>query len=202
MVLRRFAAVSLAMAVMMVSLAGLSAPAEAQTRGGTHAYLLRGFMNLSFGMDDLAASLRRRGIPTSVANHIGWSTLAQEAIADYRAGRMRSAVVLGHSIGGSAALSLASELVRARVPVRLVVTLDATGVRTAPNDLSVINVYLPDGYGTRIQGSRVRNIRVTDPKVGHYTMIAALERQLIGYVLGGAAPAPSGHHARAETAPH
>ena len=66
--------------------------------------------------------LARHGIPTTVGNHSYGPAFAQEAIRQYKSGRLRSIMIVGHSLGGGAAVEMAAELGRAGVPVDLVVT--------------------------------------------------------------------------------
>jgi hypothetical protein len=55
----------------------------------THVYLLRGLMNIfSLGMDTLAEKIQRHGIYATVHNHTEWETLAEQAAAAYRAGKL------------------------------------------------------------------------------------------------------------------
>src|SRR5690242_10723298 len=50
-----------------------------------HVYLLRGVLNVfSLGLDEIAARLQAQGIPVTVANFVSWSSLANEAAAEYR----------------------------------------------------------------------------------------------------------------------
>src|SRR5689334_19860840 len=105
----------------------LTAPDRALAGPDAHVYLLRGFMGMSPGLDELAAKIRRRGVPTTVAGHTVWSSLASSAIQGVKSGRVRTIVIVGHSMGGGAALDMAAELGRSNVPVQLVITLDPTG---------------------------------------------------------------------------
>lgn len=134
--------------------------------GGTHLYVLLGLNNASPGLAELGARMARRGIPTTVANHSEWSGLAQQAIEQYKSGRLRSIEIVGHSLGGDAAVSMAAALGQAGVPVRLVVTLDPTG-------------------GSGVTSNVRRSVNFV-PRNGedHFSMIAARERDITSYVVG------------------
>jgi len=48
----------------------------------------------------------RRGIPTTIANYGEWQPLALEAIWQYKSDRLRSIMIIGHSLGGGAAAEM------------------------------------------------------------------------------------------------
>jgi thioesterase domain-containing protein len=128
---------------------------------------LLGLGNNSPGLSEFGGRIAARGIPTTVQNYGDWPALAQEAIQQYQSGRLRSIMIIGHSLGGSAAVDMASELGRAGVPVELVVTLDPVG-------------------GSSQASSNVRrsvNFRPTGSE-DHFSVIAAHERDMTNYVLG------------------
>jgi pimeloyl-ACP methyl ester carboxylesterase len=143
---------------LLASIACLSIPlrssAEPLTqRPGTKVFLLRGFTNvLSPGIDQLADELRRRNINTTIANHAFSSALAQEAIQDCISGRASSIVLVGHSFGASAALSMAETLQQQGLQVALVVTFDPVLKNSVPANVHRLeNFYLSDGVGQPVQ---------------------------------------------------
>ena len=140
---------------------------RSRPRGGAHLYVLLGFGNMSPGLSEFGNRIGRRGIPTTVRNHGEWPALAQDAIAQYKSGRLRSIMIVGHSLGGSAATAMAAELGRAGVPVQLVATLDPVGgSETSSNVRRSVNIFPRNGED-------------------HYSVIAAHDRDLRNYVLGG-----------------
>ena len=143
------------------------ATAGSATRGGAHLYVLLGLGNNSPGLAEFGSKMQRRGIPTTVRNYGDWPSLAQEAVAQYKSGRLRSIEIVGHSLGGNAARDMAAELGKAGVPVRLVLTLDST----------------TEGAVT----SNVRRAVSFVPRVGenHFSIIAARESDVARYVMGG-----------------
>ena len=135
-----------------------------QSRGGSHLYVLLGLGNNSPGLS-VGSRMAQRGIPTTVRNYGDWPALAQEAIQQYKDGRLRSIMIVGHSLGGGAAVEMAAELGQAGVPVQLVVTLDPVG-------------------GSQVSSNvrRSVNFRPTGGE-DHFSVITAHERDLSNYVL-------------------
>jgi hypothetical protein len=85
-------------------------------------YLLKGLADVfSSGMDFLHGKLQARGIAGEVHSHSEWDTLAQSAIAKYRGGAHGPIIIIGHSLGADAAISMAKTLGDAQVPVALLV---------------------------------------------------------------------------------
>jgi pimeloyl-ACP methyl ester carboxylesterase len=108
--------------------------------------VLLGLGNMSPGLSEFGSKIGRRGIATTVSNYGGWQALAQDAIAQYKRGRLRSIMIVGHSLGGSAAMAMAAELGQAGVPVALVATLDAVGEPEASaNVRRSVNIRPKDG---------------------------------------------------------
>src|SRR5258708_9160816 len=116
-------------------------------------YMLRGLTNvLSPGIDQLAEELPKRNISATVANHLFWNSLATEAIQDCRSGRVSSIVLVGHSLGASAAASMAEQLQQAGVHVALMVTFDPVVRITVPDNVHLLrNFYISSGVGTAEQ---------------------------------------------------
>jgi hypothetical protein len=181
-----------------------AAPARAAPPGGARAsaqvYLLTGLIGITSGLDGLAAKIRQRGLPTSMASPGGWATLAESAVREHRGGRAHSIIIIGYSAGGGAALEMAAYLNAAQVPVQLLVIFDGTsGPPPAPNVRKLVNLYVPGGWGgpiARPKGFRgtLQNIPASDPNVGHFTLIDAQQRRVLGQVLGavGAGAARAG----------
>ena len=132
-----------------------------------HLYVLLGLLNMSPGLSEFGERIGHRGIPTTVSNYGDWPALAQEAIQQYQSGRLRSIMIVGHSLGGSAAAAMAAELGRAGIPVQLVVTLDPVGGSQVPSNVRHSVNFLPTGGED------------------HFSVIAGHDRELTGYVLGG-----------------
>ncbi len=109
-----------------------------------HVYLLRGLVGevFSTGFYDLAERIRERGVDASVHSMYAPGNLAGEIIAKHR--RAPAPVVLiGHSSGADAAISIAQRLRAANIPVALMFGFDPTPIAgRIPDNVGVfINLY-------------------------------------------------------------
>jgi pimeloyl-ACP methyl ester carboxylesterase len=99
----------------------------AQPQPRAHVYLLRGLLNVfSLGMDSLTEELKRRGVDATVHGYGEWQTLADQAAANYKAGKEAPIILIGHSYGADAVMVMAAYLGRKGVPVAMVVPFDAS----------------------------------------------------------------------------
>jgi pimeloyl-ACP methyl ester carboxylesterase len=185
--------------VAAMSSAGWAQSPEAavKPRGGAHVYLFRGFTGMfSQGMDEIGGKLRRRGVNATVHAHFAWGAQAAEAIADYRSGRTRTIILVGHSMGGPSTISMANELARARVPVALIVMFDPVGSLVAPPNVQrTINYYVSGGFGVTVAGTRGKVINEDEARsgLGHVGIqySEAMQMKAVGNVLaaiGAGAP--------------
>jgi len=161
---RRFAVLAIVLAAVL-GLAG-SGQESAQAGGHSHLYVLLGLANMSPGLSEFGAEMSKRGVPTTVSNYMAWPQLASDAISQYKKGRLRSIMIVGHSYGADAGKAMAAALGKAGVPVRLLVGIAATdGVKTPSNVRRSVNI-------------------VPEDDEGHFSVIAARKRELTRYVLG------------------
>src|SRR5258707_15716357 len=172
-----------AIAGLLVAVIGLSISSSGHTEplkpphAGEKVYLLRGFTNvLSPGIDQLAEELRSINVSTTVANHAFAADLATEALQDCKSGRISSIVLVGHSFGASAALSIAETLREAGIQVAFIVTFDPVGRNSVPANVHHFeNFYLSNGVGQPVQqGEHFRgSLKKVDLKnnvqLGHIT---------------------------------
>jgi predicted esterase len=116
---------------------------------GEHVYLLRGAFNVfSLGMDQIAAKLRQHGVHASVDNYLAWPSLAEQAAAEYKNGRARTIILVGHSSGATAVTSMATRLSQLGVPVKLAIGLDPTSRLTTTGHIDrYVNYYIANGFG-------------------------------------------------------
>ena len=124
------------------------------------AYLFRGVAGLIYsrGVDKLAARIRQAGIPASVDTYLLWRPVADAAVRDYRRDP-QPITLIGHSMGGDAALDFAEYLNAAHIPVSLLVTYDPSRIAddVPPNVERYINIYQSSNFmggGNVVQGSR------------------------------------------------
>lgn len=109
-----------------------SAPTNASygvQQGRGHVYLIRGLIGEVFsrGLDTLAEKINRHGVPASVHSSYSTGALAEEIIQNYRR-EPGPIILIGHSTGGDAAISIAQELRKANVPVGIIFGFDPTPI--------------------------------------------------------------------------
>jgi hypothetical protein len=145
---------------------------------GAHVYLLRGVLNIfSLGLDEIAAKLRAQGISVTVANFVSWSSLADEAAAQYRKGQVRNIILVGHSSGATALPDMVARLGQLGVPVRLAIGLDSVfRTKLAGHAERYINFYVASGAGEPVTATKefhgaLENVDVQSvPGVGHLSI--------------------------------
>ena len=143
-----------------------------------HVYLLRGVLNVfSLGLDEIAARLQAQGIPVTVANFVSWSSLANEAAAEYRSGRARNIILVGHSSGATALPDMVARLGQLGVPVKLAIGLDSVfRTKLAGNAERYINFYVASGAGEPVTPTKdfrgaLENVDVQGvPGIGHLSI--------------------------------
>jgi len=155
--------------------------------------LLRGLTNvLSPGIDQLADDLRGRNLDVTIANHAFSESLANEAIEECKSGRVSSIVLVGRSLGASAAVSMAEQLRKAGLRVALIVTLDPVVKTVVPNNVHLLkNFYLSNGVGTTVERDRqfhgvLQNVDMgRDPQLGHVSLTTApsIQKQIMRDIL-------------------
>ncbi len=157
----------------------------------THVYLLRGVLNIfSLGLDTIGARLEAQGIPVTVANFVSWSSLADEAAAAYRAGRLKTIVLVGHSSGATALPDMIAKLNHLGVPVKLAIGLDSVfKTRLTTGAERYINIYIGDGPGEPVRAAdgfrgKLDNVDVRGSGVGHITIDKneAIQRRVIAEI--------------------
>ena len=143
-----------------------------------HVYLLRGVLNIfSLGLDDIAAKLRAQGVPVTVANFASWSSLADEAAAGYRNGKLKTIILVGHSSGATALPDMVAKLDELGVPVKLAIGLDSVFRTSLKGRVGrYVNFYIANGAGTPVERTRqfqgtLENVNVQNmPGVGHISI--------------------------------
>jgi len=185
---------TMAIALLLAPLVGAGpANAAAATSGasGAHVYLLRGVLNIfSLGLDDLAVKLRRQGIPVTVANYLAWSSLADEAAAEYRSGRTRTIILVGHSSGATALPDMVERLDRLGAPVKLAIGLDSVfRTRLSGRVGRYVNFYVANGNGEPVAKTKqfrgtLENVDVGKIGMAHLTIDKSeiMHRKVIGAI--------------------
>jgi hypothetical protein len=174
---RPLQAMAIALLLLVVPIKASAATAIAPA-SGAHVYLLRGVLNIfSLGLDDIAAKLERQGIPVTVANFVSWSSLADEAAAEYKSGKVRTIILVGHSSGATALPDMVAKLGALGVPVKLAIGLDSVfRTKLAGNAEHYINFYVASGAGEPVTRTKdfhgaLENVDVQGvPGVGHLSI--------------------------------
>ncbi|QDM16960.1 hypothetical protein FNL55_13925 [Tardiphaga sp. vice352] len=192
--------------ILLTMVASLSICTDAAAAGGKrpgHVYLLRGILNVfSLGMDQLAYKLEAVGVAATVSNHTSWRGLADDMAAKYRAGNREPIILMGHSAGADATISIARRLQDAGVPVALIVNFDPVSPDPVPpNVKQVVNYYVPAGWGAAVAADKkfkgqLANVN-ENATTNHFSIDKddGLQRQTIARVLavtggGGARRGP------------
>lgn len=134
---------------------------------GGRVIILRGLANVwSRGMDQLAKKFEAQGVTSiTLDNHSHWQKIANDLIAEYKKDKsITPIIIIGHSLGGDAALVMSNWMVQNGVPIRLIVVFDAVA-QTHPLEggiKEVINFYKPHGYGREVTGSKRFNGSITN----------------------------------------
>jgi hypothetical protein len=174
---RLLQAAAIALSVMVLSTGApvAAAPAAAAHASTAHVYLLRGVLNIfSMGLDGIAAKLQAQGIPVTVTNYLGWASLAEEAAADYKSGKVRTIILVGHSSGATVLPDMVARLDQLGAPVKLAIGLDSV-FRTSLHGRvgRYINFYIANGNGEPVKPTSglhgtLENVNVQSvPGVGH-----------------------------------
>lgn len=152
------------------------APREHEAASRAHVYLLRGLMNIfSLGMDQLAVRIAQHGVAASVHNHAEADAIVARIAAQYRAGDRGPIILIGHSLGADAVMTMAQALNRDGVPVALVIPFDGTGSYVTPKNVGcVLNLtqryyaYMRSGAGFH---GKLMNVNVSGENgIDHFTI--------------------------------
>jgi hypothetical protein len=152
--------ISLRVAAIVVLLAGMAVnvrPAQAApAESGAHVFLIRGVLNIfSLGMDQIANRLQQQGINATVHNHMLWASIADEAAAEYKSGRIKTIILVGHSSGATCLPDIVARLDQQGVPVKLAIGLDSVFRTSLAGRVGrYINFYVANGYGTRVEQAK------------------------------------------------
>src|SRR5260370_41464934 len=162
-----------AIALLLVLPIGAST-ANALTTGasGAHVYLLRGVLNIfSLGLDEIATKLQQQGMDVTVANYLSWASLADEAAAEYKSGRTKTIILVGHSSGATALPDMVARLDQLGAPVKLAIGLDSVFRTSLTGSVGpYINIYVANGAGTPVAKTKQCPAELENVDVGKIGM--------------------------------
>jgi hypothetical protein len=163
--------------LLLISPVAVSPGNAAAPASGTHVYLLRGVLNIfSLGLDDIAVKLRQKGINVTVANYLSWASLADEAAAEYKSGRTKTIILVGHSSGATALPDMVARLDHLGAPVKLAIGLDSVFRTSLAGRVGrYINFYIANGNGEPVARTKqlhgeLENVDVGKLGMGHLTI--------------------------------
>lgn len=148
---RRAARIAVLLLVLLPLGAGAAHAAPATS--GARVYLVRGVLNIfSLGMDQIADQLQRQGINATVHNHLAWALIADDAAAEYKSGRAKTIILVGHSSGATCLPDIVARMDQQGVPVKLAIGLDSVFHTSLAGRVGrYINFYVANGAGTRVE---------------------------------------------------
>lgn len=154
----------------LAALVFLQQPAQA----ATHIYLLKGLLNVfSTGLDTLAGELAARGYKVEVHNHLEYEELADKAVKQQKADK-GAVIIIGHSLGADAAVSMAEKMRTEGAKVKLLVTFGLDDKRPAPlNVAHIMNFYFGTNGITKSPGFKgtIKNVNMLgDEGVNHFNV--------------------------------
>ena len=157
---------------VLLGVAPLSAGA-APAAPGVHVYLVRGVLNIfSLGMDEI--ELQQQGINATVHNHLAWASIADNAAAEYKTGRAKTIILVGHSSGATCLPDIVGRLDQQGVPVKLAIGLDSVFHTSLAGRVGrYVNFYIANGAGKPVEKTKhfrgsLENVDVAEvPGVSH-----------------------------------
>ncbi|MEJ8569921.1 hypothetical protein [Microbaculum marinum] len=131
-------------ALLLPSSAAAGCSDVTPTRPG-EVYLFRGLGNIySAGPDEMAAQFSKLGMKNCVDNHLNWMQFADDILERSDQSDISYPIILiGHSLGARAAVSMANHLGKNGVPVAYVAMFDPVeSTRVGGNVGEVVNYYV------------------------------------------------------------
>lgn len=132
-------------------------------------YSMRGLLNVfSRGMDVMAKKLRSKGYDAISYNHSNWQPIANDIVRRAKKKQISyPIIIMGHSLGGNEATTMANYLGQRGIKVAYVATYDPTETRSVGKNIgTVVNYYLPNGRNIikRRKGfkGKLKNINVSN----------------------------------------
>jgi len=154
-------------------------PANTAQAGRPDVYLLRGFANIfSAGIDEIGAELQSAGVDAHVEGNAAWRLVANRIIADQQKYGQQPVILVGHSLGANAIISIAEVLEKRGIRVDYMASFAATAPDPLPGNIRrVVNFYfsqhgwgLPLVPGPRFKGKLDNRDFSGVKEVGHFNI--------------------------------
>jgi pimeloyl-ACP methyl ester carboxylesterase len=146
---------------------------------GPQVYLLRGLANVfSTGLDEIGRRLRVAGIDAHVEGFSAWRSALNKIVADREKFGPSPVVLVGHSLGANAIISLAQALEKHGIRVDYMASFAATSPSPLPANIKrVVNFYFSrHSWGEALMAGpgfkgRLENRDLShDPNVNHFNI--------------------------------
>lgn len=143
---------------------------------GVVVYVMRGWLDVfSTGMDELATKMKARGINAIPMSHSDHLAVAAEIIARHKRGIKERPVLIGHSLGANATVSMSAELGKAGIHVPLIVMFDPTveNLVVPTNVGRAVNFFQSNnGWGVKVGRAagfkgKLENVDLYKEELGH-----------------------------------
>ena len=126
----------------------------------------------------VAVKLRQKGINVTVANYLSWASLADEAAAEYKSGRTKTIILVGHSSGATALPDMVARLDHLGAPVKLAIGLDSVFRTSLAGRVGrYINFYIANGNGEPVARTKQLHGELENVDVGRIRYGAPHNRQ-------------------------
>jgi len=150
----------------------------------------------SLGMDDLTEKIQAAGIAAMVANHADAETVVNLIVTRYQVGDRGPIVLVGHSLGADAVITMAQALDRCEIPFALVLLFDGTAPHAVPKNVATA-INRTQRYDLtpdfEFHGA-IANVDLRyDDGIDHLTIDKSpvLQARALNYVLQAAFPRPT-----------
>ncbi|WP_349017719.1 lipase [Rhizobium sp. 32-5/1] len=133
------------LAIALTGTQGKSTFAAGKSKYGGHpqVYLLRGLANIfSTGLDEIGRKLQAAGVDAHVRSFTAWRSALNKIVADRQTFGPSPVILVGHSLGANAIISLAQELEKRGIRVDYMASFAATTPSPLPGNIKrVVNFY-------------------------------------------------------------
>lgn len=160
---------------------------------GEVIFIRGGFDVFSKGLDEMAAKLVKRGFTAQVLQHTQTRSITAKIISNQTRYGRKPVVLIGHSWGANAAITIARSLKQKGIRVDYLASVAATNPSPVPSNVRKATSYYfqKDGWGKPVRrdtGTRgiVKNIDMSKtPGVNHFNIDQnpRIQRQVIQNVL-------------------